>query len=346
MATPKPAAAPARGPSLTHLIDPKCFHPLPVYNPPQPFPLAPPADIANDIEGLYKMHFYRHAAEVAKKKILEISAESLKTSEEAQQLLFQLWIWRQTSLIMARLGTIGREEAKHLEELGSDRYRLPTTGECIVPWRLRLITIRVQAGGDSLAGIQKYYNLAREARAEIVRLRKKILAVKEDGENKEVLESQMKIWEKRLRNLGLFTSSMLLGIRDTKSALSLLISMHQDCEKLQDKHKEYKKFTPQVAFAVALVYLQIGDTISSREWFQRIQDNKFLQELGFGVCAIADADWESAESILKKVETASTEKEDMSQVSVNNNLAITKIYRGKLAEVSGWFFNSFQKLTI
>lgn len=342
MATSTPAAAPARGPNLTHLIDSKCFHPLPVYNPPQPFPLAPPPEIANDIEALYKMHFYRHAAEVAKKNILEISAESLKSSEEVQQLLFQLWIWRQTSLIMARLGTIGREEAKHLEELGSDRYRLPTTGECIVPWRLRLITIRVQAGGDSLAGIQKYYNLAREARSEIVRLRKKILGFEGDEEKKGNLESQVKIWEKRLRNLGLFTSSMLLGIRDTKSALSLLISMHQDCEKLQDKHEEYAKFTPQVAFAVALVYLQIGDTISSREWFQRIQGNNFLQDLGFGVCAIADADWASAESILKKVEISSTEKQDMSQVSINNNLAITKVYRGKLAEVTfGIFCFSF-----
>lgn len=333
------------GPNIVHLIDPKCFQALPVYNPPQPFSLTPPAEIANDADALFKQHFYRHAADAAKKEIIEIPAAALRTDAVLKQKVFSLWTMRQSALIVARLGTISREEARHLDELGSDRYRIGETGECIVPWRLRLIVVRVQAGGDTQVGITKYYSLAREARAQISRLRKKIMAYngkKDDGTTtnngkKEAYQAELKAWEGRLRNLGLFTSSMLLGMHDTKSALALLTSMHHDCDKLQEAHEEYKPFTYRVAFAIALVYLQIGDTISAREWFQRIEGNQFLQDFGLGVCAIADSDWESAESILKKV-SLSTEDEygnlANSKVSINNNLAVTKIYRGKLSEVS------------
>lgn len=332
MAETGPESALLGAVDISHLIDPKCFHQLPVYNPPQPFPLAAPAEIANDVDALYSHQFYRHAAEAARKELVGMSSEELKTNVELQQRLFHLWTTRHAALILTRLGTIAREEARYLDELGADRYRLATTGECIVPWRLRLMVVRAQAGGDTQTGIAKYYTLAREARAEISRLRRKMTADCE-GLQKEEDVRELKLWEKRLCNLGLFTSSMLMGTRDTKSALSLLISMHQDCLKFSATEEDYKPFTQQVAFAVALVYLQIGDTISSREWFQRVAEDQFLQDLGLGVCAIADSDWESAESILKRVESSVTaEKEVMSKVSINNNLAVAKIYRGKLGE--------------
>lgn len=330
MAAPGVAALPPKGLDISHLIDSKCFHPLPVYNPPQPFPLAPPAEIANDIDALYNRNFYKHAAELARKKIGQIPAQQVNTDAAVQQKLFYYWTVRQTSLLLCRLGTIAREEARYLGELGSDRYRLPSTGECVVPWRLRLIVVRVQSGGDTQSGIAKYYSLAREARVEISRLRKKIVA-EEDETKKSDLKTELQLWERRLRNLGLFTSSMLLGTHDTKSALALLTSMHSDSEKLQSVQEEYKEFTHQVAFAAAMVYLQIGDTISAREWFRKIEGNEFLQSLGLGVCAIADSDWEAAENILNTVSASvDAEKETLAKISVNNNLGVAKIYRGKL----------------
>lgn len=321
---------------ISHLIDPKCFHPLPVYNPPQPFSSVAPDEIAQDVDALYKNRFYRHAAEAARKELVEMPKEKLNTDVAMQQRLFHLWTIRQCSLILTRLGTIAREETRHLDELGADRYRISSTGECIVPWRLRLIVVRIQSGGDTQVGIAKYYTLAREARAEIARLRKNLKVESEsDNTDKEDDKAKLSIWEKRLRNLGLFTSSMLMGTHDTKSALSLLISMYDDSEKLRETHEEYKYFTQQVAFAVALVYLQIGDTISAREWFQKVSEDQFLQDLGLGVCAIADSDWESAELILNRIEmSVENEKEAMAKVSINNNLAVAKIYRGKLSDVS------------
>lgn len=126
---------------------------------------------------------------------------------------------------------------------------------------------------------------------------------------------------------------MLLGINDTKSALELLISMHHDSEKLKTSKTEYKEFTDQVAFSIAMIYLQIGDTISAREWFRQVQENDILQEVGLGVSAIADADWESAERILTQVsEKVESGKDEPLKISIRNNLSVANIYRGRLSK--------------
>lgn len=320
-------------PDITHLIDQRCFHSLPVYNPPQPFSLNPPEDIAGDLEALYRQRFYKHAADLARRQIVETPAEQLRAGDLGLiRHVFDLWTVRQAALIMMRMGKLAKEEAKYLDDLLSARYRIVSTGQSVVPWKLKLLTVRVQAGGDSQIGITRYYSLAREARSELSAIRRQLRTEELNDSEKLTLEAEARLWADRLRNVGLYTSAMLVGTNDVKSALALLESMYEDCDKLQTTDSDTVSFKGKVAFSLGLLYLQIGDTISARQWFKNIKQDNVLCDLGISVCSIADSDWDSAESILKNIDDP--DSASSIPIAVKNNLAVTEIYQGRFNNVS------------
>lgn len=327
-------------PRITHLLNPKNFHPIPPYNPPYPFPLHPPSqELANDLQALFRERFYIHAAELARTQLLALSKpkhnSAVNTSQQSApalpaapavadpEIVFQLWTARLKALVLGKMGSVAHEEARVLGDLSSDAYRLQSTGESIVPWDLRILAVSLQGTGD----VSRYYVLAREARAEISALR--ALKQRSAADNEE-----LKKWEDRLCELGLFTAAMLMSSRDTKSALELLRSMYTDSLKLTSEvDTDKEKVSTKVAFAIALVYLQIGDTISSRLWFKKLDDS-VLCDLGLSVCAIADSDWSLAETVLQKINCSDDDANPDYNLSIQNSLAVSQVYRGKVDEVS------------
>lgn len=398
----------------SHLISPQCFLSLPSQNPPHPFPVNPPAD-ATDPYRLYQLRFYRHSAELCREQLLSIS--SPVNTLEPIYTVFRLWSIRLSALLMARMGGIAREESLHMGDLGADRYRVTAGGKSIVPWNLRLLVIRVQAGTNHKECTEQYHFLSQEARANtqkeklyLVRLlaKKRDLEqrlrdgnfasekddkagsekieekTKEDLENTlSQLESSVKDsrkllarWKARLRNLGLFTASGLIGMRDTKTALSLLQSLYTECStnkpkkdlenddetpaslakrfSAQDSDTELAEFRNKVIFTQAMLYLQIGDTISAREWFAKLKSHDSSSLLGNAMCAIADADWDEVEKLLNDHVANPPEEKTKSEsgdepsspkipdqftickrtpfdIAVSNNLSLTKANRGDLS---------------
>lgn len=404
-------------PDVSHLVDPQCFLSLPVHNPPHPFPVNPPSDIQDPYQ-LYKLRFYRHAADLCREQLLSIPLPA--NTNDSISKVFRLWSIRLSALFMVRMSGIARDESQVFGNLGDNLYRTSAAGQSIVPWNLRLLVVRIQSGGPNQQAIDQYYLLSREARTNTQREKvylQKLLAKKKALENEidssEPTDSQKNIrhqleisindtrkllakWKSRLRNIGLFISSMLMGMRDTKSALSLLQSLYNSqipllkedseidhetsiAEKLKEDYSEnelaklistrdslneLKSFLDKVIFTQAMLYLQIGDTISSRQSFAKLGSpttkGTFSSAvlLGNAMCAIADTDWDEAEKLLNKlaslkestpeadnVESETDEKDtntskqhlaDLStstpfQVSVANNLAITRINQAKLS---------------
>lgn len=186
-------------------------------------------------------------------------------------------------------------------------------------------------------------------------------------------------WKARVRHLGLFIAAMLMGMHDTKTASSLLQSLYMEKSKVSmeeqavddenkesnsieelakqistnDSAKELASFLDKVVFTQAMLYLQIGDTISSRQWFAKLKNSSQPDTsstpsfssaviLGNAMCAIADADWDEAEKLLSqnysnkntetiqesesggKVPAADLSTRKPFQVALANNLSITK----------------------
>lgn len=353
-------------PDISHLIKPTCFLSLPSQNPPHPFPLNPPSDIAVDPYLLFRSRFYRHAADLCRTKLLEVPAATLATSRAQIDTVFRLWTIRQAALLMIRMGGIARDESRHLGDLGDKQYRVIPSGESLVPWNLRLLSIRVQAGGDHPQGVTQYYTLAREARTTIqttsLYLSRLLASQKEQGEVTEdekladqIRETQIQVvkWKARLRNLGLFTTAMLMGMRDTKSAVSLLQSIYTDsafAKSIPDDDADYitqqnaleiSRFNTRVVFSLAMIYLQVGDSISARLWFSKLPETdddeaRKTKALGHALCSIADADWDAAEKAIalqiNDEKSASPNSHTPFYISLTNNLAVAQINKGNLLE--------------
>lgn len=286
---------------LNHLIDDRSFRPLPPFNPPEPFKVTPEQLAAYSLEELVEKRFYIPAADRARKKLVEIT----DTTDSAT--IFRLWNIRMSSLLLGRLGSIAREEARFIGELGSDKYR-KRDGTSVVPWEFRLTVTGVLAGGEGQNGLGRYYALAREATAELQK------APKEDKST----------WSQRIKELGLYVAAILVGVRDAITATEHLKNMHSSAKTLGDE-----EFATRVAFATSLAYLRIGDTLAAREWLQSVPPSEAQGAFVQAVCSIADADWPSASSQLEQVkETVPQEIKPQ----ILNNEALVNLYQGKVAD--------------
>ncbi|KAA8902659.1 hypothetical protein TRICI_005834 [Trichomonascus ciferrii] len=243
------------------------------------------------------------------------------SSAQDHQYIFKLWHVRILCLVLAKLHATAKEESRHLGDLGADKYRLKD-GTSVAPWGFRLMLVRVQNGGDSQVGLSRYYSLAREARVESV----KALSRKEEGSDSIYVSAGE--WRQRLRMLGLYISAMLIGMNDFNTAIDHLTTLYESASRSNEK--ENIEFAKKVAPTLALAYLQTGDTLSAREWFQKIGDEK-TKAFTTAVCSMADADWSAASSVLEEQLSAAGEELPES-LMVANNLAISRLHEGELTK--------------
>jgi hypothetical protein len=193
------------------------------------------------------------------------------------------------------------------------------------------MVVNLQSGGNTQPGISRYYTLAREARVELGK------AQTRSGSGLDNVDEPFRYvyvgvseWSNRLKNLGLYVASTLMAMGDSRACIHHLKSLaHHPDGDFQDD------FSYRVSTALGLAYLQIGDTLSAREWFRKLSssvDTEFLNS----VCWIADADWDTASTELEVLLQKSKQCEDkLSEDKLReakNNFAISRLHQGNLAE--------------
>lgn len=239
--------------------------------------------------------FYLHAARKAQEELVALAG-----SDDSQK-IFDLWYARLSSLSQARLNQIAREESRVLGDLGSEIFR-DEVGRCIVPWKLRVLVVPLQARGNNQIGLSKYYALCREA----------LLEARRDQELTET-------WRERVQSLGLYVAAMLVGMKDYLAAIEHLKSMFSSAESSEKIASEFKDL---IVTIIGICYLQIGNTLSARQWFAAGPGSEVAKASVYtSLCSIADADWPDAIRQLEECESS-----DLTY----NNAAIAKLHEGDL----------------
>jgi tetratricopeptide (TPR) repeat protein len=130
-------------------------------------------------------------------------------------------------------------------------------------------------------------------------------------------------WKAKLLDLGLYVASTLICMGDYVTALDHLHRLYKDTI------TRNVEFAGRVKPVLALVYLQVGDTFSAREWLGGT-DTAALEQ---AVCSIADADFAAATTLLEALQPGDEESSDSVsfRIPVVNNLAITQLHQGDLS---------------
>ncbi|ODQ66064.1 hypothetical protein NADFUDRAFT_46607 [Nadsonia fulvescens var. elongata DSM 6958] len=267
--------------------------------------------------------------------------------------IFNLWYIRLTCLVRTRYAKVFHEEARQLGDLSSEYLRIKgdpkarETGTSIVPWSLRIFVVKLQANGDSQAGIARFYALAREARIESWKAKEtKIHSIPIEEDNSREICVSSEIWDGRLRKLGVYIAATLIGMHDYTAAISLLRQMYETLqdkinnmgEGTTDEIESNKAFLYEITQIIGLTYLTIGDTLSAREWFNGMPQSANTR-LNLAICSMADEDWAAAETALtlsdEEVGELLSERGE-SHVSQSklllaefiNNMSIVKLHQG------------------
>ena len=156
--------------------------------------------------------------------------------------LFSLLYTRLACLTLINHLSFAAEESKALQDINSPFYRDEATGKSLLPWELRVLAVRLQGVGygDGRRGIGNYYDLAREARAE----------VKKAGGDPEEKET----WRERLKQLGLCVANALIQMGDAGAAIRHLESLRPRDGK--DEVLEGR---------LALLYINVGNVDAARQ---------------------------------------------------------------------------------
>lgn len=225
--------------------------------------------------------------------------------------ILTLWEKRIGSLLKASMEIVVKEEAKALGHLSSEHYR-SDDGTCFAPWDLRVLLVPFQQT-SSQACLGKWYVLAREARTEAAKARKNASTGASQG------GGSSDLWDNRLAQLGFYVTATLLSLRDYSTAIEHLKSFYATCVK---KLPPNQALAHRIAQTLALVCLQIGETISAREWFSKAgPDQQATAMVSKGICSLADADWQAAITQLAELEVESG--------TAANGLAVAQVHQGQ-----------------
>ena len=171
-----------------------------------------------------------------------------------------------------------------------------------------MLAVRLQAIGysDTRRSATGYYELARDARAEVLRT---------EGEEKEM-------WRERLRDLGVRVGNALVEMGDLEGARchfeTLLGRGWEDDQSIKAR--------------LALLCLRIGDLEGAKRWIDEIGDAK---ELGLKIleplCRMAEGRYNDAVEQWTALRAGSEGNEN---ALISQNLAVCLLYAGRLDEVN------------
>lgn len=291
---------------FTYLRHPQNFHPLPSHSLPPAFRSSQPPPTTS-LSALLSTGHFRSAAITAANAITDTSHD-LPPAE-----LFRLWYIRLASLTLIGSTTTAAQEIKVLSDLSSNFYRDPDTSVCLLPWELRVLAVRLQAIGfsDWRRSIGLYYELAREARTEIL--------------SPTSTPSSRVLWRGRLQDLGVRVGNALVEMGDLKAA-------GRHLESLRDAPAEHSAL---VRGMLCLLYIRVGNLAAARQClpgtapgdahWDRVLNALFL---------MSEARWVAAVEAWEAIVVAVPEAADLAR----SNLAVCLLYTGRLEEVRSLHF--------
>ncbi|KOS21822.1 hypothetical protein ESCO_002034 [Escovopsis weberi] len=291
---------------FSFLLRPEIYHPLAPLNVAAPFrnPAKQPAADATIEELLARGHF--RAAAIAAAQELTGSGSGRAVDPRDAQKIFQLLYTRLACLTLIDATPLAAQEVKALEDLNdARRYVDAATGRHLAPWELRVLNVRLQAlgFGDPRRAVMSYHDLAREARD-----RAKHGAARHDNSAKE-------LWKARLHDLGIKTAGALIDMDDLCCAAHHLKSLRD-------------RGDGKLAFARALLFLQIGDVDSARTCAEQCSgDAARTEAIILALCDMADSDFEAA--LEKWLALEDCAEDEMVKV----NAAVCLLFLGRIQEV-------------
>lgn len=306
---PHRIGSPARSPAIpppkdfSYLLRPEIYQPLTPTAIPAPFRNSPrqPAPDAPIAELLASGHF--RAAAIAAVQALTGSGGSQPAPSPADHArIFGLLHVRLSCLTLIDATQVAAQEVRALEDVNSAFYMDDSSGAHLVPWDLRVLVVRLQAMGfgDPRRAVMGYYDLAREARAQVA----EALAGHDN--------SASEVWKDRLVELGVKVAGALVEMDDLAGARDHLAGLKD----LPDG---------KLSMARALLWLHLGDTAAARRC---VQEGDSGERVITALCAVADGKYEAALAMWKEL---NEEMEADEMVAVN--MAVCLLYTGKMEEV-------------
>lgn len=182
--------------------------------------------------------------------------------------IFKLWYIRLSCLCLIGATQIACVEVKALEDLSAPIYwqEFPPTNNSpqkptrrhLVPWELRLLAIRLQAlsFNDWRRALVFYYELAREARAELAR------AINSPPPNNQLIH----LWKARLQDLGIRVASALVEMGDLAAAARHLESLRKvDEGARKGEGGGLEQQDVKVRYMLCLLYIRIGNFAAAKD---------------------------------------------------------------------------------
>ncbi|KAI1133189.1 hypothetical protein F5Y10DRAFT_130953 [Nemania abortiva] len=308
---------------FSFLLKPEIYHQLSPLAIPAPF-RSPARQPASDtpIPTLLAAGHFRAAAIAAAQELTGTSSSSgspvlspVLATDYAR--IFDLLYVRLSCLCLIDAVPLAAQEAKALEDLNSAFYADENAGTHLAPWALRTLVVRLQTigFGDPRRAVMSYYELAREARAAVVRA-----AQHHD-------HSAAELWKRRLVDLGIRVAGALVEMDDLAGAAAHLASL---AEAKGEKGKGDPD-TARLAVCRALLWLHIGDVDAARCCVGNGVADGMVVRVVDALADMADGEYEGA---LEKWRGLREEmaKNGTTDEMVGVNLAVCLLYTGRMPE--------------
>lgn len=290
---------------------PEIFHPLTQLETPNAFrqsPAQPSAEVS--LAALLETGHFRAAAILAAQHLTTIAAPSDHVT------IFSLFYTRLASLTLCNATALAAQEVKALEDLNSSTYQDNITGSHLVPWELRVLAVRLQGMGfnDPRRGIMGYYDLAREARTEIFKIKQTAI---QNPDSQREDSTEMALWESRLADLGIRVANALVEMEDLEGAAHHLSTLKDSVNK-------------RLAMTRAILLLRLGNLSAARACVGLKPDSEaVILALGH----MAEGKYVEAVAAWRQL----TERDSGNEMYAQN-LAVCLLYSGHMNEVSYFHF--------
>ncbi|KAI1097200.1 hypothetical protein F4804DRAFT_328287 [Jackrogersella minutella] len=324
--SPTLTTVPVTSKDFSFLLRPEIYHQLSPLSVPAPFrnPSRQPTS-ETSIPALLRGGHFRAAA-IAAVQALTSSPVSATTAAAHPPVdpadyarVFSLLYTRLACLCLIDATSLAAQESKALEDLNSGFYLDPLSGAHLVPWELRVLGVRLQAigFGDPRRAVMSYYEMAREARAQVAQA----------GKARD--HSTAELWKYRLSELGVKVAVALIEMDDLAGAAEHLATLGDGYQPFKVDHGSQGR----LAMSRALLWLHLGDVEAARRSIRgsdsegSTTDERIVDALA----DMADGEYKAA------LEEWQTLKETMEENGVLDemvgvNLAVCLLYTGNMTE--------------
>lgn len=214
---------------------------------------------------------------------------------------------------------IAAQEVKVLGDLNEPAYVDDVTEQSLVPWELKVLAVRLNGigYGDPRKGVMGYYELAREARKELQKLAQSSITA-------EAKMQAARMWEERLKDLGVRVASALVEMGDLASAAAHLQTL-----------RGQEAMSKEAAFREALLWLKIGDVDRAKAVATGAEGKCQEEYVIDALVQMAEGSYrEAADSWRGLLDGVDKDRKWDGEEVWKVNLGVSLLYSGQIEEVS------------